>query len=75
MASRLIDATPLDPRPPISVDGGGGSQPEFVFPVDTAIVHQGVVGLRTQFAVTNLGFQAQFSSTVQNYTLTFGLEF
>lgn len=73
MSSRLIDKTPNDPRPP--VDGNPVSQPEFVFPVKTEVVHQGVAGLRFQFAVANLGFQAQFSSTVQNYTLTFGFEF
>ncbi|MCB9532666.1 MAG: hypothetical protein H6700_12935 [Myxococcales bacterium] len=72
-ASRLIDATPLDPRPPIT--GTETSQPEFVFPVETQLVHQGVVGLRTQFAVTNVGFQAQFSPAVQNYTLSLGFEF
>ncbi len=71
MASRLIDATPLDPRPPVDTT----TQPEFVFPVDTAVVHQGVAGLRLQFAVANVGFQAQFSSTVQNYTISYGLEF
>jgi hypothetical protein len=70
MASRLIDATPMDPRPPVDA-----TQPEFVFPVDTTVVHQGVAGLRLQFAVANVGFQAQFSSTVQNYTLSYGLEF
>ena len=71
MASRLIDATPLDPRPSIAET----TEPEFVFSVDTEIVHQGVAGLRLQFAVANVGFQAQFSSTVQNYTLSYGLEF
>lgn len=73
MSSRLIDKTPNDPRPPVR--GTPSSQPEFVFPVETELVHQGVAGLRFQFAVANVGFQAQFSSTVQNYTLTFGLEF
>ena len=46
---------------------GGGHRVE--------LVHQGVVGLRTQFAVTNVGFQAQFSPAVQNYTLSLGFEF
>ncbi len=73
MSSRLIDKTPDDPRPPVS--GTPTSQPEFVFPVKTELVHQGVAGLRFQFAVANIGFQGQFSSAVQNYTLTFGLEF
>lgn len=76
MASRLIDATPLDPRPPVSsTSGSTGSQPEFVFDVDSEIVHQGVAGLRFQFAAANVGFQAQFSKYVQNYTLSFGLEY
>lgn len=73
MASRLIDATPLDPRPPIR--GTPSSQPEFVFPVKSEVVHQGVAGMRFQFAMTNVGFQAQFSNHVQNYTLTLALEF
>jgi hypothetical protein len=72
-ASRLLDATPLDPRPPIT--GTLSSQPEFVFPVTTQIVHQGVVGMKLQFAVTNLAFQAQFSPEVQNYSLSLGFEF
>lgn len=71
MASRLIDKTPLDPRPPVD----STTQPEFVFPVETELVHQGVAGIRLQFAVANVGFQAQFGSTVQNYTLSYGLEF
>ena len=73
MASRLIDATPQDPRPPVR--GDPSSQPEFVFPVETVLVHQGVAGVRFQVAVVNVAFQAQVSSWVQNYSLTLGTEF
>lgn len=76
MASKIVDATPLDPRPPIrSENGGVTTQPEFVFDVKSEVVHQGLVGIRFQIGVSNVNFQGQLGAHVQNYTLSYGLEF
>ena len=76
-SSRLIDASPDDLLPPVdnTTNPQLSNKPEFVFGVDTEIVHGGVAGLRVQFAIVDFTFQAYFSSTVQSYTLALGMDF
>ncbi len=76
-ASRLIDASPTSSLPPV-IDPTSdqlSNQPEFVFDLNTQLVHQGMGGVRFQFAVTNIGFEAIVSSKVQTYSFNLGLEF
>jgi hypothetical protein len=82
-SSRLIDASPTDLTPPFDLTPGTATppgtvisnQPEAVFDVDSEIVHQGMFGVRFEFAVLNIGFQGLISSSVQSYTTTIGANF
>jgi hypothetical protein len=76
-ASRLLDATPSDPSPPVTdtSDPSNSNKPEFVFGPTTQILHQGLVGIRFQFAVVDVGFQAAVGGAVQTYTLSLALDF
>lgn len=82
-ASRLIDATPLDPTPPFSRTPSNPPDPnlvilnasEAVFDVETQVVHGGLFGVRFQFAFVDLNFQASLASTVQTYTTSLAFNF
>lgn len=76
-ASRLLDATPSDPSPPVTdtSNPANSNKPEFVFGPTTQILHQGLLGVRFQFAVLDVGFQAAFGSTVETYTLSLAIDF
>ncbi len=58
-----------------SSDPSNSNKPEFVFGPTTQILHQGLVGIRFQFAVVDVGFQAAVGGAVQTYTLSLALDF
>lgn len=85
-SSSVLDFTPTDPRPPFEdvrnedQNGDGlpddhSNRPEEVFPVETQIVSQGIVGLRVQATRVNVLFQGTFSGDVQSYTVSLGTDF
>jgi hypothetical protein len=82
-SSRLIDATPEDLTPPYELTPNPSTppgtiisnQPEAVFDVDSELVHQGMFGVRFEFAMVNANFQGLFSGSVQSYTFSLGANF
>jgi hypothetical protein len=76
-ASRLLDATPTDPTPPVTntTDPELSNKPEFVFGPATQILHQGFFGLRFQVAFVDLGVQASVGKAVQTYSLSLAFDF
>lgn len=76
-SSRLLDVTPADPSPPVtdSSDPSRNNKPEFVFGPVTQIMHQALIGVRTQFAVLDVSLQAAVGSPVQTYSMSVGFDF
>jgi hypothetical protein len=74
-ASRLIDTTPGDARPPVDSATGDDNQPEFAFGLETDTVNTGVAGMRFQWALVDVTLQGQFSPHVKSYTASLGLDF
>jgi len=76
-SSRLIDATPEDLTPPFQdlENPSRSNAPEFVFDVDTELVHQGLGGVRFQFTAVNLLMMVTASGDVQSYTFSLGADF
>jgi hypothetical protein len=76
-SSRLIDASPADPTPPFqdTEDPSRSNAPEFVFDVETELVHQGLGGVRFQLTAVNLTMMVTASGEVQSYTFSLGADF
>lgn len=60
--SNVLDATPGDPMPPVTNPSNPAltNTPEFVFDVDTQMVHRMFVGLRMSVAVVDVTVQGTF---------------
>lgn len=60
--TNVLDATPGDPMPPVTnpTNPSLSNAPEFVFDVDTQLIHRMFVGLRLSVAVVDLTLQGTF---------------
>ena len=76
-STRLIDADPEVNRQAVTnTDNPNASyQSEFAFSPDADIVHRGIAGLRFQFAVGEIAYQAQVSETMIQHGIMLGLRF
>lgn len=76
-SSRLIDATPGDPSPPVdnTTDPTQSNAPEFVFDVKNELVHRAIGGIRVQFTLVNVLLQGTFGGGVTTWSGSLGLDF
>jgi hypothetical protein len=75
-SSRLLDASPADPAPPVeSTEGTLAVKPEFVFENVTNTFHRYLGGFRCRFAYVNFTTEVLFSPEVQTYSFKLGMDF